>query len=90
MQSKQDNRSAYKTTCFNVSKEGQVIPNNACFYLQTERVYVKDSTISLSFPSESKFLNHLAVISSTKAIVKGATIKLLFFLNVHFVTSIIG
>lgn len=81
VQSKQDNSSAYKTTCFNVNKEGQVIPNNAMFLFaivnlrRQRRVNVKDSTISLSFPPESKFLNHLAVISSTKAIVKGTTIK---------------
>ena len=31
VQLKQDNSSANKTTCFNVSKEGQVISNNAMF-----------------------------------------------------------
>lgn len=45
---------------------------------------MKDSTISLSIPSESKFLNHLAVISFTKAIVKGATIKDFVFFNAYF------
>ena len=45
---------------------------------------MKDSTISLSIPSESKFLNHLAVISFTKAIVKGATINDFVFFNAYF------